>query len=250
MRDILIKQQISQGKLCIGGWLTTASPAVAEAMATLPFSWIAIDMEHSAIPMDQVQSSFIAIEHHGCAPLVRMLEADPIAARRFLDMGAQGLIIPAVESAEKLKDFIQHCIYPPKGKRGVGLSRCNIWGDTFDEYYQNFNPVIIPQIETANGVSESSKIAALEEVDGLFLGPYDLSANLGEPGIYETADFKSAVEETKAACLKNQKSLGIHQVETSIDQLNNRIAEGYKFIAYGTDMIAMRTSLDMSKINK
>jgi len=244
-----LKDKLNKGHPCIGGWLTTGSPIVAEAMASVGFDWIAIDMEHGPNSENTADLSFIAAECHGTAGLVRLPSADPHLARRMLDIGAAGVIVPAVESSSDFGEFIQHCLYPPKGRRGYALSRCNRWGDSFDSYRDTFEPVIVAMIETPKGVEVAGELAVMDDVDALFLGPYDLSASLGRPGDFTTTEFAAALARVRAACHDNGAAAGIHQVETDPLELRQRIEEGFSFVAYGTDMIAMRAALALPDLS-
>jgi len=235
-----LKIKISNSSPTIGGWLTTLSPVVAEAMAMCDFDWIAIDMEHGPADEASVPAIFMAFALHGVAPIVRLPSADPYMARRMLDLGATGLIVPVVESAEDFAEFSSHCRYPPNGNRGVGLSRANQWGISFETYVNNFQPVLIPQIETRKGVEAAPSIVTLDCVDGLFVGPYDLSADLGAAGAFEAPTYTQALETILAASADAGKACGIHQVEPDIAALKKKLDEGYRFIAFGTDMIAMQ----------
>lgn len=238
-----IKTRLRQGQPCIGAWSTVPSPAVAEAMASCGFHWLAVDLEHSAIDSADVLPIFLAAERHGVAPFVRLPSADPYLARRYLDSGAAGLIVPVVESADAFARFAHHCAYPPAGRRGACLSRANGWGDGFDAYNRDFQPVLVPQIESRAGLAEVEAIAALDCVDALFIGPYDLSADLGTPGRFDTADMVAAMDRVLAACARHGKAPGLHQVATDPQVLRSRIDQGYRFVAYGTDMTAMRAAL-------
>ena len=156
-------------------------------------------MEHGAAGLTEVESAFVACERHGVAPLVRLPSGDPILARRVLDLGAHGVIVPQVENAGELNDFIGRLLYPPRGRRGVALGRFNAWGDQFAEYL-SFEPLIAAQIESPAGVEQSHEIAVLEAVDVLFLGPYDLSAGLGAPGDFGSDRYAAAVERVRSVC--------------------------------------------------
>ncbi len=237
----MVRNRLRDGRACVGAWQTVASVKTAEAMSSCGFHWLAVDLEHSTMSLEQAEACFIAAERHGVAPMARLSNADPYVARRLLDAGAAGLLVPVVESADAFTAFAEHCSY--RGKRGVGLSRCNNYGDSFETYYRDFQPVLIPQIETRKGVAAAAELAALDFVDGLFFGPYDLSCELGSPGDITTADFADAVAQVRAACQSNSKALGIHQVEPDAAQLRAKIDEGFHFIAYCTDLIAMRTAL-------
>jgi 2-dehydro-3-deoxyglucarate aldolase len=238
-----IKSRLAAGDVCIGTWHTVCSIEVAEALAALGFDWMAIDMEHGSADVNYVEQAFIAMERHGCAPFVRMPSADPYLARRLLDVGAHGLLIPVVEDADAFAEFATYCHYPPHGRRGVALERFNRWGDDFDSYLQDFRPVLVPMIETRKGVAAADALAALPVVDALFFGPYDLSADLGTPGDFTQPAFHEALELMKAACTNHGKAAGGHQVTPNIDELQQRVDDGFRLVAFGTDVLAMRHAL-------
>jgi 2-keto-3-deoxy-L-rhamnonate aldolase RhmA len=243
-----IKKRLARGEMCLGAWLSQPSPHSAEAMASLGFDWLAVDLEHMAASPRDAELAFLAAERHGVAPFARLTSADPFLARRLLDLGAHGLIIPVTEDVDAFQAFARHCLYAHAGgRRGVGLSRCNKWGDDFDEYLSDFSPVLIPQIETRKGVEASDALAALPIVDGLFLGPYDLSADLGRRGAFDTPEFRAATAAVRASCARQGKAAGIHQVQPDLGELARHVEEGFRLIAYSTDMIAMRHTLAAAK---
>lgn len=237
-----LRERLASGLPCVGGWLGTSSPLIAEAMASCGFHWVAADMEHGQIGVADLPALFAACQLRGAAPLVRLPGHDPILARRCLDAGALGLIVPVVQSASAFADFATHCLYPPAGRRGVSLCRANGWGDSFQDYL-GFRPLLVPQIETAAGAAAALDIARLDVVDALFLGPYDLSADLGHPGDFNHSDVVVAMDRVRSACLQAGKPSGIHQVAPDPAQLQARIAEGYRFVAYSTDIVALRAAL-------
>lgn len=236
-----LKTRLAAGEICIGAWLSVPSPLVADALCSCGFDWMAVDFEHGSANIDQAQAAFIAAERHGVVPFARLSSADPFLARRLLDSGAAGLIIPVVQDAQEFSDFARHCLYPPAGTRGVGLGRFNVWGDRFQSYLDDFKPILIPQIETMAGVAAADALAALPEVDGMFIGPYDLSADLGKGGDFKTPEFKTALSDLKDAFSRHGKALGIHQVEPDMTELKATLADGFTFVAYGTDLVAMRS---------
>lgn len=238
-----LKRKISTGKPCIGGWHTVRSPEVTEALASIGFDWIGLDMEHGSFSVGDAENAFVVCERHGCAPLVRLPEADPILARRLLDCGAHGFLIPYTENVESFADFASHCIFPPHGKRGLSLERFNAWGDDFTATLRDFKPVLVPMIESRKGVEHAAAIAALDSVDALFFGPYDLSADLGAPGDFTSKTFLDARASVKESAHSNGKAVGGHQVATEPEALAQMIKDGFSFIAFGTDMIALRAAL-------
>ena len=237
-----LKTRLSEGKPCIGAWLTSGSPINAEAMASLGFDWLCVDMEHGSSDISQVEAVFQATGRHGVSPMVRIANLDGDLARRLLDLGAAGIIVAAVEDAEAFENFARFCLYTPDGHRGVGLSRCNKWGDDFDNYRENFRPLLVPMVETRRGVDAAAELAALGMVDALFLGPYDLSSDLDCIGDFKAPAFKDAVDTVRQA--SSNKAIGIHQVKPESAELQARIEEGFTLLAYGTDIVAMRHALD------
>jgi len=239
----VLKDKIAAGEMCVGGWLTVASAEVAEALASVGFDWIAVDMEHGSCGIAEAEQAFVACERHGCVPLVRLPEADPILARRLLDAGAAGFLVPAVSDAAAFSEFARHCSFPPNGMRGVSLERFNLWGDRFEDYIRDFSPILVPMIENRAGVAASRDLARLDCVDALFFGPYDLSADLGTPGEFETQAFATAKSRVLEACRSHGKAAGGHQVMPDPELLGGLIRDGFRLIAFATDIIAMRHAL-------
>lgn len=238
-----LKKSLRNGDACIGAWLLSNASINAEAMASLGFDWLCVDLEHGSSDISQIEAIFAATERHGTTPLVRISELDAKLGCRLLDMGAAGLIIAAVEDADAFLDFARACSFAPKGSRGVGLPRCNRWGGIFDDYRENFDPVFVPMIESRKGVEAAENLAALPMVDALFMGPYDLSSDLGKPGDMASQEIIDAKNRVYQACIANGKAAGIHQVGVDENELKARIDEGYRFVAYGADLIAIRDAL-------
>ncbi len=236
-----LRAKLRAGTPTIGGWLGTGSVLVADAVASCGFDWVAIDMEHGTAGVEDAAGIFAAIQHRGAAAMVRLPSADPFLARRLLDAGADGLIVPVVEDAAAFHQFAQHQLYPPAGRRGVGLARGNLWGDTFQDTFNNFQPVLVAQIETKKGAVNADAVAALDEIDALFIGPYDLSADLGVAGKLTDPALTDALSKVKAACQEHGKAYGGHQVDPDPAALKRMIEDGFRFIAYSTDIIAMRS---------
>lgn len=224
----------------IGAWVSLPSLQAADAMLSCGFDWVVVDLEHGSLSIRDAVDVFIAAERRGVMPFARLPQADPYLARRLLDGGAAGLMVPVSENAKTFAQFAAHCLYPPEGRRGVGLSRTNLWGDTFTSYLNDFAPILIAQIETVIGVNAAADIAALDVVDGVFVGPYDLSLSLGENGDFTTPAFTKAWRKILNACKASKVAVGIHQVELDPKALQARFEEGFDFVAYGTDTLAMR----------
>jgi 2-keto-3-deoxy-L-rhamnonate aldolase RhmA len=227
----------------LSAWQQLASPQVTIAMASMGFDWIVVDLEHSSITTQEAETIFIAAERCNAKPFVRLPSADPYLARRLLDAGAVGILVPVVESKEAFDNFAQHCFFSPKGRRGLGLVRSNGWGENLKGYFDEIKPTLIAQIETKTGAQNIQNILSSEFLDGIMIGPYDLSASLGTPGNFNGGIFKDICSSVTQSARNHKKMVGYHQVEPNLVELQKRIEEGYDFIAYGTDIVALRHSL-------
>ena len=245
-----LRARLAANLPCIGAWQMMPGGLITDTIAPLGFHWLAVDLEHSRLSPLDAEEIFIAAERHGCVPLARLPAPDDVLARRLLDGGCQGFIIATVEDERTFDTFAKRCSYPPRGTRGVGLTRSNLWGKTLDETLTSFRPILVPQIESVAGVNALRRVAALESVDAVFIGPYDLSASLGVPGDLTAPEMQAAIAEIKSACLDAGKPRGTHQVTPELDQLEATIGEGFTFVAYGADTVCLRYVLDgLDKFN-
>lgn len=223
----------------VGSWLTFSDLSVAEIMARAGFDWLVIDMEHSPLAIDKCVDLIRVIDLCGCAPLVRCSANDPVQIKRVMDGGARGVIVPMVNSAEEARRVVDAVKYPPAGKRGVGLARAQGYGTGFDAYREWLpdGSAVIVQIEHIRGVENLESILEVPGVDGFIIGPYDLSASLGRPGDFADPRFIAALDKLKAAAASSMA--GIHVVQPDPEQVRQRLAEGYRFIAYSVDFLLL-----------
>ncbi len=191
-----LKNKLKKGVLTIGSWITLGDCAATEIMAKTGFDWLVVDMEHSAIDIGKAQDLVRVIELCGCVPLVRVKANDPNFIKQALDAGAHGVVVPMVNSAEDAVSAVKSAKYPPKGSRGVGLARAQEYGLKFDKYikWASENIIVIAQIEHIDAVNQLEDILRVDEVDGFFVGSYDLSGSLGKPGEFKHPKVKAALE--------------------------------------------------------
>jgi len=123
----------------LAAWQQLPSLQSTMAMASMGFDWIVVDLEHTSTTTQEAEAIFNMAQRYNCSPYVRMPSADPYLARRLLDAGANGIILPVVENRDGFDEFAQHCYFPPIGKRGVGLVNANLWGDILTDYVENFS---------------------------------------------------------------------------------------------------------------
>jgi 2-keto-3-deoxy-L-rhamnonate aldolase RhmA len=243
----LTKKNTIMENLSIGSWITLAHPAIAEIMANAGFDWLAVDLEHSVITIREAEELIRIIELSGTKPLVRLTSNDSDQIKRVMDAGSHGVIVPMVNSADDARKAVQAVKYPPIGNRGVGLARAQRYGNKFEEYFewQKNESLVIVQVEHIDAVNDLESIFSVEGVDGFIVGPYDLTASMGIPGEFNHPDFLSVMEKINVVSKKMNLTGGIHVVEPSPSQLQQRIDEGYRFIAYSLDSRMLDTSCRM-----
>lgn len=227
--------------LSIGSWITINSPTVAEIMADTGFDWLCIDLEHSAIDYTEAQQMMVAIQSKGVLAYVRVGKNDPLIIKRVLDAGADGIIVPSVNSKSDAERAVSAVKYSPIGTRGVGLARAQGYGFNFDSYRDVIAPKVklIVQIEHINAIDELDDILSLEGVDGSFIGPYDLSGSLGKPGQYNDEDVRAAIDRYELTAKKYNKWIGFHVVPPDYKLVEEKQARGYNFIAFSFDAYFM-----------
>jgi 2-keto-3-deoxy-L-rhamnonate aldolase RhmA len=238
MNNKTFKKKLLSEKVSLGCWLTLAHPGIAEIMSNAGFDWIAIDLEHSVITIKEAEELIRIIELSGVTPLVRLTSNNEDQIKRVMDAGACGIIVPMIKTVDDVNHAISSIKYPPKGNRGVGLARAQGYGSQFEQYFkwQDENSVVIIQIEHIDAVNNLESLFSVNDVDGYIIGPYDLSASMGIPGQFENKLFLSAMDRIKNVASSFNMIGGIHIIEPDNEQLNLRVEEGYKFIAYSLDV--------------
>lgn len=233
----LLKQKLQNKELSIGSWLTIPHQAVIEILSTAGFEWLTIDMEHSPISIETIMNLIGHIQGNGMQALVRVSKNEEVAIKRVLDAGADGVIVPMIRNKEEAMQAVNFVKYPPLGKRGVGLNRAQKYGTAFDTYqdWVKNNAVVIAQIEHIEAVNNLEDIFSVPGIDGIIVGPYDLSASMGFPGEYDREDVKEALERIDIVAKKLNKPLGFHIVESDHAKILEKINKGYSFLAFSLD---------------
>jgi len=245
MKNKTLKKKLKDKELTIGSWITIGHPAIPEILGLAYFDWLVIDIEHTTIDLSTVQILISTIQANNMAALVRVSKNDGVEIKRVLDAGADGIIVPMINSAEDAKHAVEFAKYPPEGKRGVGLSRAQQYGFGFESYkrWAEKHLVIIAQIEHIDGINNLNDIVKTKGIDGLIIGPYDLSGSLGIPGQYEEPIVKDALTRFREICKKSDISMGFHVIEPDSQQLQEKINEGYNFLAFSTDFLFLSSNV-------
>lgn len=225
----------------IGSWITLNHFSIVEIMAGAGFDWLCVDMEHSVIDYYEAQKLIATIQAKGLKAYVRVGENNTRIIKRVLDAGADGIIVPMVNSKADAVKAIESVKYPPMGKRGVGLARAQNYGldNGFPEYRDARAKEIklIVQIEHINAINELEDIIELDGVDGTFIGPYDLSGSMGKPGQYNDDDVKQALRRYEEIAQRYDKLIGFHVIEPDHNEFLTRVNQGYNFLAFSLDTL-------------
>lgn len=248
MKNKTLKLKLKNGQKTIGSWITIPSPNIIEILGQYEFDWLCLDIEHNMFNQETIVNLIRLIQSFDIAALVRVSSNDEVVIKHVMDAGADGVIIPMVKSRIDARSAVNSVYYPPQGKRGVGLSRAQKYGSGFLEYqdWLKNNAVIIAQIEHYEAISNLSQIVTTDGIDGVLIGPYDLSASMGYPGEFQRPDVQEQLQSFKTICEKHKVSFGLHIVDPDKNELQNKVEEGYNLVAFGTDFNFLRKGLDVS----
>ena len=242
----LFKQALAQGQEQIGLWLGLADPYAAELCAGSGFDWLLIDGEHAPNDLRSVLASLQAIASAASVggtgvsapshPVVRIPQGETALIKQVLEIGATTLLVPMVESAEQARALVSAMRYPPQGVRGVGsgLARSSRWS-AYPNYLQEANErmCLLVQVESAAALAQLESIAAVEGVDGVFIGPADLSASMGYLGQPAHPVVRAAIDQALATIVRAGKAPGILCTDEVLAR--HYLAMGARFVAVGVD---------------
>jgi 2-keto-3-deoxy-L-rhamnonate aldolase RhmA len=223
----------------LGTWITAPHPSIVELMASQPFDWLCVDLEHSPVSRTELQVALALIQGKGKKAFVRVPFNSHLEIKYPLDAGADGIIIPMVNSSEEARRAVSSCLYPPLGNRGVGLARAQEFGFGFERHMESNREdlKIIIQIEHVDAVRQINEILEIDRVSGIFLGPYDLSGSMGIPGQFDHPKMIAAIDAVAKATASSGKWLGAHVVAAEHKVVQAYLDKGYNFIAFSLDTV-------------
>jgi 2-keto-3-deoxy-L-rhamnonate aldolase RhmA len=231
-----LRERVLNKELLFGTFLNLGSSLTAEIAGHAGFDWLLIDLEHGAGNRQELLYQLQAIESTPAVPFVRIAWNDPIRFKKVLDLGASGIMVPYIQSAEEARQAVAAMRYPPAGNRGVAvMNRACAFGPGFDEYFKAASSklVTILQIETAEAIRNLEQIAAIEGADVLFVGPMDLSVGLGIAQQWSHPDLRAALSKVVNACKKFGKAAGM--IVMNEGQIDQAVADGFTMLAYSSD---------------
>ncbi len=234
------KSVLQSGQMLYGCWAGFADPYATEVLASAGFDWLVIDGEHAPNDLRTITAQLQVLDGKHSAPVVRPPMGEPWLIKQLLDIGAQTLLIPMVESAQQARDLVRAVRYPPDGIRGSGaaLARASRFSDIPD-YITTANDQIclLVQIETRAGIAALEDIARVDGIDGLFIGPSDLSADMGYRGDSSAPEVQQVIRDALARIGASGKAPGI----LAVDPETARIYRdwGAQFLAVGIDVLML-----------
>ena len=242
------KHALAAGQAQIGLWSALPSPYVTEMLAGAGYDWVMLDTEHapSDVPLmlQQLQALDAAQQPRPTSAVVRPAWNDPVLIKRYLDIGAQTLLVPFVQTADEAQDAVDAMRYAPIGIRGMGGStRASNYGR--DARYiadADQELCLLVQVETAQALDRIEDIAAVDGVDGIFIGPADLSASMGYPGQPRHPEVNAAIDDAIRRIRAAGKAPGILMVDET--RARECLALGAQFVAVAMDLILLRTAAD------
>ncbi|MEM4311719.1 MAG: aldolase/citrate lyase family protein [Nitrososphaerales archaeon] len=243
----LLRDKISKKKFALGIFISIPHGDIAELIARSGFDFVLLDTEHSPTSLETAETLLQIMDGYGMTTLIRVPWNDMVMTKRALDIGAHGIIVPMVSNKREAEYAVKSMRYPPEGFRGFGPRRAML----FDKDYVNTankELMLIVQIENEEGVKNAESILEVDGVDGVLVGPYDLSLNLGIYGKLENPKFIKAIKDIAYAAKKNGKIASTYATEDTIDYWLNY---GYNMLLLGMDILIFSKALnDLLKIAK
>ncbi|WP_170761152.1 HpcH/HpaI aldolase family protein [Ruegeria lacuscaerulensis] len=234
------KQALKNGSRLIGCWSSFAEAVTAEIMGTAGFDWLVIDGEHAPNDIRSIRDQLMALAHSPSHPVVRVPIGETALIKMVLDAGAQTVLVPMVDSAEQARELVRACRYPPEGVRGVGAgaARATAYGSVSD-YIQSADEQIclLVQVENRAGMAALDDILKVEGVDGVFIGPADLSTDMGYQGNSAAPEVRATIADAIARIKAAGKAPGI--LGTTDEASQAYLDMGAQFLAVGIDVMLL-----------
>ena len=238
-----LRRRLSSGSPSLGLWVTLESPSITEIAAAIGLDWVVIDAEHGHLDWKEILDHLRALSRSTTVGLVRIATLDAALVKRALDLGADGVVVPWIESAAQTREALALATYPPEGRRGIGGERATGWGQALAEHAAEANDhvLVVPIIETAAGVAAAGEIVAVDGVDLFFFGPADLSASYGHRGVWEGGPTAERILAVKDLVRAAGKHCGV--MARNADDLRRRIDQGFGMIGLASDVGLLATGL-------
>jgi 4-hydroxy-2-oxoheptanedioate aldolase len=240
MKTHQIREALREGRPTIGCFMSLGSPSAAELLGHAGFEWLVIETEHTGLDAAEIQQLVTAIDSTPAVPLVRVHSIDKVAIQRALDIGAMGIVVPLVKTAEEAAAIVDATRFPPRGTRSFGPVRAARYGFDNADYFNRANEQIVVMLilETQEALDNLPEIGSVEGIDALYIGPFDLSLSLGlDPMSSPSPELERAIRSALETCNAHHVPLGI-PVRTP-EELRRRREEGFSLFGFGPDYLLL-----------
>jgi 4-hydroxy-2-oxoheptanedioate aldolase len=234
-----LKKALGAGETLFGCWLSLADAGAAEIMGTTGFDWLLIDGEHAPNDIRSIRAQLTALQSSASPTVVRVPIGETWVIKQVLDAGAQTILVPMVESAEQARELVRACTYPPTGTRGVGASsaRASHFGAISDYITTADDQIcLLIQVESRAGIAALDEILAVDGIDGVFIGPADLAADMGFLGNSDAPEVQETILDALGRIAASDKAAGIMSLG---NDTATYVKAGARFIAIGIDVLLM-----------
>ena len=237
----ILKQKLKNRKPVFGSWVSYKDQGIAETFARSGFDFVAIDMEHTTISIDDANRIITACHSQGVACLPRPVSHNNDYIKPLLEAGADGLFIQMVNTKKDVENLISLLKFSPVGNRSYGVNRAHGYGIDFNEYIRSWNETssFIIQVESITAVENIEELICFDEVDAVMIGPYDISGSLGVPGELDHPLVKSACQKVVQACLKKGKSCCTQISNVSEETVKKAFKDGFTFVILASDLFVL-----------
>ena len=237
------RKKLADDESVHGLWVTLESATVTELGVALGLDWIVVDAEHGHLDWKEINEHIRAGLRSDTLVLVRLAERSTTLTKRALDIGADGVVIPWVETVEQVEEAIRDCRYPPEGRRGIGGERATAWGQCFVEHTAEANEhvLVVPMIESVTAIPHIPSMCEVDGTDIFFFGPADFSATAGYRGQWEGPGVAEQILQLKQTIHAAGKQCGL--MTTSLEDLVLRREQGFRMLGLGTECGLLMRSL-------
>lgn len=236
-----LKTKLRAREVLFGGWVSYTDPSITETFAKAGFDFIAIDMEHTTISLTEAKRIITSAQAEGACCLPRPVSHTNDILKPLLEAGADGLFIQMVETPAQVRTLIDNMKFPPEGRRSYGVNRAHGYGFDFDRYITEWNDSssLILQIESIRAVDNIDALVAFPEVDGVMVGPYDISGSLGVPGQTNHPKVRDASRRVVEAARRAGKSCCTQIADVTPDRVRDAFDQGFTFTILGSDLFVL-----------
>ena len=236
-----LKDSLRNREKLFGAWVSYAEPSITETFAKAGFDFLAIDMEHSTITLPQAQRIIAASQFYNVPCLPRPVSHSNDFFKPLLESGSDGLLVQMVNTTDEVEKIINYLKYPPIGKRSYGVNRAQEYGFEFNNYITNWNDesTLIIQVESIEAVNNIDNLLSFDQIDGVMIGPYDISGSLGVPGDTNHPKVIEASKKVINSCKKYGKSCGTQLNDPNPKNIQSLFDLGYTYAILGSDLFVL-----------